>query len=294
MFNKKLYLVRDKHGVRPLIIGIGRLGVHNSLWISSESCAFPENVSIVRDVEPGEIFCMENGLWESFKVKEPKPSVCIFEYVYFLRETSLVNSVLVKDAREKMGAYLCIQDIENDNLPPKDSIVVGAPNSGISAGMAYAKENNFEYNQVIIRKVKKRTFIEKSQRHRIDAVKRKFGIDGDLKGKSIIFVDDSLVRGNTVKGIINMLKEKGAQEVHIRIASPPVKNACYFGIDIPDKKELIATDKTIDDIRNEIGANSLQYLNEKKMIDSVKSSGFKYNNLCTGCFNEDYNGLLSW
>lgn len=294
MFKKKLYLVRDKYGVRPLIIGMGRLGVNHSLWISSESCAFPEWVSIVRDVEPGEIFCMENGIWESYKACEPKPAVCVFEYVYFLRENSLVNNVLVKDARQKMGAYLCLQDIKNDTLPPKDSIVVGAPNSGISAGMAYAKENNFEYNQVIIRKVKKRTFIEKSQRHRIDAVKRKFGVDDDIKGKSIVFVDDSLVRGNTVKGIINMLKENGVKEVHIRIASPPVKNACYFGIDIPDKKELIATDRTINDIRNEIGADSLIYLEHERMVDSVKSSGLKYNNLCTGCFSGNYGGLLSW
>jgi len=294
MHKKKLYLVRDKHGVRPLIIGMGRLGGHHSLWISSESCAFPEWVSIVRDVEPGEVFCLENGVWDSYKVCEHKPAVCVFEYVYFLRENSLVNGVLVKDARQKMGAYLCLQDIENDTLPPKDSIVVGAPNSGISAGMAYAKENNFEYNQIIIRKVKKRTFIEKSQRHRIDAVKRKFSIEKDLGGKSVIFVDDSLVRGNTVKGIITMLKEAGINEIHIRIASPPVKNACYFGIDIPDKTELIATARTVDDIRKEVGADSLIYLEHERMVDSVKSSGLKYNNLCTGCFSGNYGGLLSW
>ena len=237
---------------------------------------------------------MKDGLWESFKICDVDPSVCIFEYVYFLRETSVVNNVLVKDARQKMGSYLCLQDIQEKTLPPKDSIVVGAPNSGISAGMAYAKRNNFEYKQILTRKVKKRTFIEKSQRHRIDAVRRKFSVSDDLKGKSIVFVDDSLVRGNTVKGIINMLKEVGVKEVHIRIASPPVKNECYFGIDIPDKKDLIAINKSIDQIRKEVGADSLKYLNEDLMIQSVKSSGLKYNKLCTSCFNSNYNELLNW
>ena len=294
MFNDKLYLVRDKHGVRPLVIGIGNLGINHSLWVSSESCAFPDWVNTARDVEPGEIISMKDGLWESFKICDVDPSVCIFEYVYFLRETSVVNNVLVKDARQKMGSYLCLQDIQEKTLPPKDSIVVGAPNSGISAGMAYAKENDYEYKQVIIRKVKKRTFIEKSQRHRIDAVRRKFLVDKDLKDKSIVFVDDSLVRGNTVKGIINMLKESGVREVHIRIASAPVKYPCYFGIDIPDKNDLIATNRNIEDICKEVGAESLKYLNEDLMIQSVKSSGLKYNKLCTGCFNSNYNELLNW
>ena len=294
MFNNKLYLVRDKHGVRPLIIGIGNLGVKHSLWVSSESCAFPEWVRIARDVNPGEVICMNNGLWESYQVSEIKPAICIFEYVYFLRENSIVNNVLVRNAREKMGSFLCEQDIKEKTLPPEDSIVVGAPNSGISAGMAYAKRNNFEYKQILTRKVKKRTFIEKSQRHRIDAVRRKFSVSDDLKGKSIVFVDDSLVRGNTVKGIINMLKEVGVKEVHIRIASPPVKNECYFGIDIPDKKDLIAINKSIDQIRKEVGADSLKYLNEEDTITSVKTSNLKYDKMCTGCFNNKYEGLLSW
>ena len=286
MFKNKFYLVRDKYGVRPLIIGTGKLENKHALYISSESCAFAENISIVRDIEPGEIVIIENGLWESFKVCEMKPSVCIFEYVYFLRENSLVNNVLVKDVREKMGSYLCKQDIENNTLPPENSIVVGAPNSGIAAGMAYAKKNNFDYRQVIVRRVKKRTFIEKSQRHRINAVKNKFLIEDNLNNQSIIFVDDSLVRGNTVKAIINMLKEAGAKEVHIRIASPPVKNACYFGIDIPDKSDLISTNRSIEEIKNEVGADSLKYLNVEDTIKSVKKSSFKYSGLCTGCFNE--------
>ncbi len=294
MFNNKLYLVRDKFGVRPLIIGIGKLNNVHSIWISSESCAFPDNINIIRDVDPGEIISLENGLWKSFKVCNLNTSVCTFEYVYFLKESSIVNNVLVKNAREKMGTYLSEQDIRNNTLPPLDSIVVGAPNSGITAGIAYSKSSNLNYSQIIIRKVKKRTFIENNQKKRINAVNRKFSIEGDIKNKSIVFVDDSLVRGNTVKGIINMLKDYGAKEIHIRIASPPIKYACYFGIDIPDKNDLIATKKTIHQIKEEIGADSLQYLDVDNTIKSIKNSSFKYTGLCTGCFNNKYNGLLDW
>lgn len=303
MYEKNIYLVRDRNGVRPLSIAKGILNGEDAVWVSSESCAYPSIVnggcSIVssKDIKPGEVCCISGNTWESFKVLDPTPALCSFEYVYFLRSETVSDGVLVENARRSMGSYLARQDINNRTTPPPGSVIVGAPYSGIVSGEGYASEIDMEYIQVISRKNKERTFIEKSQRHRIDAVYRKFEIDGDINGRSIVFVDDSLVRGNTVKGIVHLLKDAGAKEIHIRIASPPIKNPCYFGIDIPDRKDLIAVGNDIGDIAEIVGADSLVYLERDRMINSIKMNGLSHEDmegLCSGCFDGNYCGMVSW
>ena len=290
LYKQKIYLVRDKHGVRPFILGENDLG----LVFSSESCAFQKDTKIIRDIEPGEILCLNKGNIDLSELTEKKPSVCIFEYVYFLKEESIVNGVSVKQTRENMGVLLAIQDNNKQVKPPEDSIVVGSPNSGITCGIFYAKIHNFEYQQIIQKNINKRTFIENNQKNRKEALKRKFRIEGNLENKSIVFVDDSMVRGNTVKQIITMLRKENVREIHIRIASPQVKNECFFGIDIPDKINLIAKKNNLEQIKELLGCDSLEYLNIVDTIESVKNTNIKYKKFCTGCFNKDYGNLLDW
>jgi len=212
-------------------------------------------------------------------VKEDKSALCIFEYIYFARPDSVIDGASVYNARFKAGVLLAKQcNIDAD-------IVIGVPDSGVPAAIGYGVGAGLPYVEGLIKnRYVGRTFIQPSQFMREKAVTLKLNpIVNNVKGKRVIMVDDSLVRGTTSKKIVAMLKNAGAKEVHFVSASPPVKNSCYYGIDIP--KDLIASDHTIEEIREIIGADSLHYLNEENLIKSIEHVKC---NLCTACASGKY------
>jgi amidophosphoribosyltransferase len=200
-----------------------------------------------------------------------------------------MDNISVKRTREIFGQYLAIKDINKFNK--NDYIVVGCPNSGIIPGKNYAKLLNLPYKQIISKnKNTNRSFILPSNEQRIEMCKNKFNIDSSIKNKNIILIDDSIVRGNTLKILIQLLRLKECKEVHIRISSPPIKGPCYYGIDIPTHSELISYNKTIEDIRIHIDADSLEYLT----IEDLHNSLGNINNFCISCFTDKYTDINDW
>lgn len=271
-----LIAVRDPHGFRPL--SIGKIG--DGYVVASETCAFDIiGAEYIRDIEPGEMVVIDDDGIDCFRFSEKRPhKFCIFEFLYFARPDSVIGGENVHLARRKMGRQLAREsDIEAD-------LVIPVPSSGISAALGYAEESGIPYEKGILRnKYVGRTFIQPTQKIRDLKVRLKLNpIKEIINGKKVVLIDDSIVRGTTSKQIINLIKEAGAAEVHMGISSPPVKEPCYYGLDTSKRQELIARKKSVSEICQHIGADSLSYLSLEGLIDSIDSDSYGY---CTSCFN---------
>ncbi len=275
----KMFAMRDPHGLRPL--SIGKVG--DGYIVASETCAFDlVGAEYIRDVKPGELLVFEKGKApKSIQVYEPTPKHCIFEYVYFARPDSEVFGKNVYQMRKNMGAELSkIKPVEAD-------MVIPVPDGGVPAAIGYSQESGIPYEMGIMRNhYIGRTFIEPTQEMRDLKVKMKLSpITSLIKGKKLIVIDDSIVRGTTSKRIVKMLKEAGAAEVHMRISSPPTTDPCYYGIDTPDKENLLAANMSNDEMCEFMGADSLAYLSHEALLKSVDSQESEY---CTACFTGEY------
>ncbi len=278
----KMFAMRDRHGFRPL--SLGRLP-NGGYIVSSETCAFDlVGAEYIRDVKPGELLIFEEGKApQSMQIFESTPKHCIFEYVYFARPDSSVFGQSVYETRKAMGRELAkIKPVEAD-------MVIPVPDGGVPSAIGYAQESGIAYEMGIMRNhYVGRTFIEPTQEMRDLKVKMKLSPMTDIiKGKKIIVVDDSIVRGTTSRRIIRMLKDAGASEVHMRISSPPTTDPCFYGVDTPDKDKLIASNMSIDEICEYIEADSLAYLDEESLLRSVNSN-VEEEKYCTACFTGKY------
>ncbi|MGH9459465.1 MAG: amidophosphoribosyltransferase, partial [Thermoanaerobaculia bacterium] len=278
-----LVAARDPWGFRPLV-----LGKLEGAWIvCSETCALDLiDAEYVRDVEPGELVVIDRDGLRSFRPFPPEPvRQCVFEHVYFARPDSLVFGRNVLSSRLLLGRQLARE------APADADIVVPVPDSGMGAALGYSQESGLPFQWGLIRNhYVGRTFIEPKQSIRHFGVKVKLNALREIvKGKRLILVDDSIVRGTTSRKIVRMLKAAGATEVHMRISSPPTTGPCYYGIDTPKRRELIASTHSIDDIREFIGADSLGYLSEDGMLDAVRNGSDNPKRLyCTACFTGRY------
>lgn len=281
MSSTKLIAARDPKGIRPLCIGKTNGGY---VFASESSALDAVGAEFIRDVEPGEVVvASENGL-ESIKDhcnNDPK-ALCIFEFIYFARPDSVIDGTSVHTARKRAGAFLALEN------PVQADVVIGVPDSGIDAAIGYANQSGIPYGLGFIKnKYIGRTFIAPEQSQRENAVRIKLNpIASTVKGKRVVMIDDSIVRGTTCARIIKLLREAGAKEVHVRVTAPPFINPCYFGTDIDSKENLIANRHTKEEIAEIIGADSLGFLsleNTKRLCDNT-NFGF-----CTGCFDGNYN-----
>ena len=278
----KMFAMRDRFGFRPL--SLGRLP-NGGYIVASETCAFDlVGATFIRDIEPGELLIFKEGRDpKSIKVFQSTPKHCIFEYVYFARPDSSVFGQSVYETRKNMGKELAkIEPVEAD-------LVIPVPDGGVPSAIGYAQESGIPYEMGIMRNhYIGRTFIEPTQEMRDLKVKMKLSPMTDIiKGKRVIVVDDSIVRGTTSKRIIRMLKEAGAKEVHMRISSPPTTDPCYYGVDTPDKDKLIAANMSTQEICDFIEADSLAYLDEVSLLRSVNST-VDEEKYCTACFTGKY------
>jgi amidophosphoribosyltransferase len=250
----KLYAMRDPWGIRPLCIG--RIG---NIWIvASESCALERiSATYVREVEPGELITIdEQGLHAEVLACQSRQSLCVFEYIYFSDATSQLNGRYVYNVREALG-----RELANEH-PVEADLVVPVPDSSIPAALGYAAASGIPYGQAIIKnRYSDRSFIKPDQRLRELEVDLKFNlVRPKIQGARLVIVDDSIVRGNTMKRLVAALRHAGAKEIHLRSSAPPLRHPCYFGIDIPQEKELIAAGRSIEQIADYIGVDSLGYL----------------------------------
>ncbi|MCD4758024.1 MAG: amidophosphoribosyltransferase [Arcobacteraceae bacterium] len=280
----KLFVIRDKHGIRPLSLGRLKSGG----WIvASETCAFDlVDAEFVRDVKPGEMLIFSEGYKapesiQLFTGAEFRP--CAFEYIYFARPDSVIDGKSVYRTRENMGKELAKND---SNSKTKADMVIPVPDSGVPAALGYAQQSGIPFELGIIRNhYVGRTFIEPTQEMRNLKVKMKLNpMKALIEGKSLIVIDDSIVRGTTSKRIVQMLKEAGAAEVHFRVASPMIQHPCFYGIDTPTKEELINAVMTKEEVCEHIGADSLEYLT----IDNLKDSLGRDRNYSLVSFDGDY------
>jgi amidophosphoribosyltransferase len=279
---KKMFAMRDRHGFRPL--SLGRLP-NGGYIVASETCAFDlVGAKFIRDVEPGELLIFEKGKApQSIKVYEPTPKHCIFEYVYFARPDSNVFGQSVYETRKNMGKELA-------NITPVEAdLVIPVPDGGVPAAIGYSQASGIPYEMGIMRNhYIGRTFIEPTQEMRDLKVKMKLSpMPSIIQGKRVVVVDDSIVRGTTSRRIIRMLKEAGAKEVHMRVSSPPTTDPCFYGVDTPDKENLIAANMTIEQICEYIEADSLAYLDEAALLRSVNAN-VDNEEYCTACFTGKY------
>ena len=285
MTDNKIIAVRDSYGFRPLVLG----KMENGWCVASESCAFDlVGAEMVRDVKPGEMVIIDSDNAEPRSMmwceKLPeKTAHCIFEYVYFARNDSVIDNQPVYDARIQMGRELAkeTKDIHPD-------IVISAPDSGTPAAIGYALESGIPFMEGLNKnRYVGRTFIQPTQKQRANAVRLKLNpIRSVVAGKSVVMVDDSIVRGTTSGKVVKLLKEAGAREVHVCISSPPVVDSCYYGIDTSERKQLIAARCTEEEICRFIGADSLHYISMdgmKRAVSHIDPEG-----LCLACFSSRY------
>ena len=271
--------VRDPNGLRPLSLG----KVDDAWVLSSETCAFDLiGAEFVRDLEPGEVVVInERGIRSEFPFSPAREAFCIFEYVYFARPDSRLRGATVSKVRVNMGRELArLHPVEAD-------VVVPVPDSGIYAALGFAEELGIPYDPAFVRNhYIGRTFIQPTQLIRDFNVRVKLNLIGEaVKGKRVVVVDDSVVRGTTAKARVVNLREAGAKEVHLRISCPPHKHACYYGIDFPDPEKLIANQHTHKEICDYLGADSIGYLDTDGM---VRATGLQKNSFCMACFNGEY------
>jgi amidophosphoribosyltransferase len=275
-----LMAVRDPRGWRPLCIGT--LG--DAVVFASETCALDMvGATYLRDVRPGEIVVADAGGLRSIQAVEPMESRrCVFEYVYFARPDSRIFGGSVDRARRALGHRL-----GRECPAPTADLVFGVPDSANAAALGYAEESGLPLELALIRNhYVGRTFIQPSQEGRVQKVKVKYNAVREvLEGKSVVMVDDSMVRGTTTRGLVSMIRAAGAREIHMRIASPPVTGPCYYGIDMPSREELIAANLTVDEIAKHVGVDSLGFLSLEGMLDAVPDGPHGF---CHACFSGDY------
>ena len=272
--------IRDPLGVRPLCIG--KL---NGGWvIASESCALDHvGATYVREVEPGEAVIVDaDGLRTIYRSsRNGRRANCIFENIYFARPDSVINGRLLYKDRMRMGAELARE------YPVDADMVIGVPDSATASAVGYSQESGIPFGEGLVKnRYVGRTFIQPDQRFRDLGVRRKLNPLPELiKGKRLIVVDDSIVRGTTTPHVVNLLRRGGAAEIHLRICAPPIVSTCHFGVDMASKKELIASDKSVEGIRQYVGSDSLGYLSIKGLTNAVS---IPRENFCMGCFTGEY------
>jgi amidophosphoribosyltransferase len=274
----KLIAVRDPFGVRPLCLGT----IDTGWCIASESCALDHiGAKFIREIEPGEIIIVDNLGLKSFRKENGKRAICIFEYIYFARPDSVIQGKLLYPAREAMGRIL------SEEYPVDADFVMGVPDSATAAGIGYANASGIPYCEGLLKnRYVGRTFIEPDQRIRELGVQLKFNpLSRIIAGKRLVVVDDSIVRGTTTPRVVSLLKKAGAAEVHLRICAPPIRYPCFFGVDMATRWELIAARKTIPEIREYLGADSLGYLSLDGLIRAVD---LPRDIFCLACFTGIY------
>lgn len=274
----KLVGVRDPYGIRPLCLGINENGDY---ILASESCAIDAvGGTLIRDVLPGEMVIIDENGVKSVKYSENnKKAPCSFEHIYFARPDSVIDGLNVYESRVEAGRLLAKQ------MKVEADVVIGVPDSGIPAAIGFAEASGIPYAIGLVKnKYIGRTFIKPTQALREQAVMVKLNpLKVNLEGKRVVIIDDSLVRGTTSKILIEIIRRAGAKEVHFRSASPAVKHSCYFGIDTAHREELIAARLSVEEIRKEINADTLDYLSMENMLKSLKGCDY-----CVGCFNGEY------
>ena len=277
MSAQKLICARDPFGFRPLCYGQTPDGTY---IVASESCAINAvGGQVIRDLEPGEILVFSNGSLVSRKehCNKKEKKTCIFEYIYFARPDSVIDGISVHSSRIKAGKILAKAH------PVKADAVIGVPDSGLDAAIGYSQESGIPYSIGLIKnKYIGRTFI--SPDGRLDMVKIKLSaVESEVKGKDIVLIDDSIVRGTTCKRIVSLLRQAGANKVHMRVSSPPFLNPCYYGTDIDSRDNLIACKYSVEEIAKEIGADSLGYLPKESLHELIGSNYY-----CSACFDGNY------
>jgi amidophosphoribosyltransferase len=274
----KLIGVRDPFGVRPLCLGI----IDGGWCIASESCALDHiGAQFAREIEPGEIITIDSHGVQSLKKESDRKALCIFEYIYFARPDSIIQGKLLYPAREAMGRAL------SEEYPVDADFAMGVPDSATAAGIGYSHASGIPYCECLLKnRYVGRTFIEPEQRIRELGVQLKFNpLSRIIAGKRLVVVDDSIVRGTTTPRVVSMLRKAGAREVHLRICAPPIRYPCFFGVDMATKWELIAARKTVPEIREHLGADSLGYLSVDGLIRAVD---LPRDIFCLACFTGEY------
>lgn len=279
----KIIAIRDPHGIRPLCVG--RVG--GDYIFSSETVGLDAvNADFLKDLAPGEIFVIDKSGTKSLMLPKKDEALCVFEFVYFARPDSVIDGCSVYGARKEAGALLAKSDNVNAD------VVSGVPDSGLVAARGYSEQSGIKYAEAITKnRYVGRTFIQSNQKQREASVRIKLNaLRYNVDGKRVVLLDDSIVRGTTSRKLIEMLKKAGAKEVHLRIHSPVVKHPCYFGIDIQTYDQLIGARKTPEEIRAEIGADSLRFMTVEELRETVKHSKVKF---CMGCFTGEYPEVIT-
>ncbi len=283
LVNDTIYAARDSRGFRPLVLGRKGPGI----VLASETCALDLiEAEYIRDIEPGEVLKIKDGRMEDLPRLTPAvPASCIFELVYFARPDSRLWGCAVDHARRAFGRQLAREH------PADADCVFSVPDSSNAAALGYAEESGLPFELALIRNhYVGRIFIEPVQADRDFRVRVKYNpVREVLEGKRVVMVDDSLVRGTTSRGLVSMIRRAGAREIHFRIASPPIRHPCFYGIDMPTREELIASGLSVDEIRDRLGVDSLGYLSLEGMKDAVT----EYGPYCDACFTGDYPAPLT-
>lgn len=279
MSPQKLLAVRDPDGFRPLCIG----KIEGGYVFASESCALDSiGAEFIRDVEPGEIVVADSSGLRSIRTHcGGKGTICVFEYVYFARPDSVIEGVSVHEARQRAGRILYREN------PIEADVVIGVPDSGLDAALGYSKESGIPYGVGFVKnRYVGRTFIQPTQGQRDDAVRIKLNVIAEtVRGKRVVLIDDSIVRGTTCARIVGLLRDAGAAKVYFVVSSPPFRNPCYFGTDIDSRDKLIACRMSEDEIAKSINVDSLQYLSVDGVKKIAKGAGCDF---CVGCFTGEY------
>jgi amidophosphoribosyltransferase len=278
-----IYAVRDPHGLRPLSIG----KLPEGYVIASETCALSTiGAEYVDYVKPGEIIRIDRNGMKAYAGVQPAPqrSLCVFEYVYFARPDSILDGQMIHTVRQNMGRQLAVE------APADVDLIIGVPDSAIPAAIGFSQESGIPYSEGLTKnRYIGRTFIQPENGLRQQSINLKYNaLTSNLKGKRVVLVDDSIVRGNTSRPLVQLLRDGGASEVHVRVSSPPVKHPCFMGVDMATYKELIGHKLSIPEICEHIGADSLDYLSLPGMLDAIhRTVGFE-NSYCTACFSGQY------
>jgi amidophosphoribosyltransferase len=278
IFRDKLVAFRDPHGFRPLCIG----EVEGGYAVSSETCGLDIiGARFLRDVEPGEVVVIDDEGLMSYRAETPRRALCVFEYVYFARPDSRFDGREVAGSRHRMGELLA------DEAPADADVVIPVPDSGMVAAIGYSQRSGIPYAEGLIKnRYVGRTFIQPTDGMRQLGIRLKLNpLPSVIEGKRVVVVDDSIVRGNTSRKLVELLFEAGAAEVHFRVSSPPIKGPCYYGIDMDSPDQLVGANLTVEEIRAHIGATTLAYLSIDAMIAATQQ---RKDRLCRACFDGDY------
>jgi amidophosphoribosyltransferase len=281
MDRDRVHAFRDPQGIRPMVLG----KLSEDAWVvASETCALDIiGAEFVRDVRPGELVILdERGVTSRMVVEGQRESFCLFEYIYFARPDSRMNGNLLQRSRVRMGEALA-----RESPVPGADLVVPVPDSGIPSARGFSLASGIPMDDGFVKnRYVQRTFIQPGNELRQQGLRLKFNpLPEVVGGKSLVVVDDSIVRGNTTRQLVKMLKDAGAKEVHFRITAPPIRNPCHYGVDMSSREEMVAYERTVEEIREHIGCDSLAYLSLEGVYESVKG---KRANHCDACFTGDY------